>query len=52
MSQPILLAVGMLGKSGVRNYSGTLIGWCASFWDQSILSSPSTVLIDWLGDIP
>ena len=21
-------------------------------WDQSILSSPSTVLIDWLGDIP
>ena len=21
-------------------------------WDQSILSSPSTVLMDWLGDIP
>ena len=21
-------------------------------WDQSILSSPSTALMDWLGDIP
>ena len=38
------------GNLGVCHYSGTLIRWCASK-DQSILSSPSTVLMNWLGNI-
>ena len=46
------MAVGMLGKSGgcVTILALSLDG--VPLWDQSILSSPSTVLMDWLGDIP
>ena len=47
-----LIGCGMLGKSG-----GVSLFWHSHwmvclFWDQSILSSPSTVLMDWFGDIP
>ena len=49
MSQPICLAVGMLGKCG-----GVSLFWHSHWmvWGSVNIASPSTVLMDWLGDIP